>query len=104
MTNRSCRRDALGEKFVADFLADWQQNGATAIAALRAEKPSDYVRIAASILPKERNAKPEPLDELTDAELLERIGRVAARAGFEIRAAAPAERGGATGESRDLHT
>src|SRR5689334_14152644 len=102
MTDHSSRRDALGEKFVADFLEDWQQHGATAIAALRVEKPSDYVRIAASILPKERNARPEPLDELTDAELLERIGRVAARAGFEIRAAAPAERGGAARQTRAL--
>jgi hypothetical protein len=35
MTDHSSRRDALGEKFVADFLEDWQQHGATAIAALR---------------------------------------------------------------------
>ncbi len=93
-------RDALADKFIGDFLADWREHGHEAIAALRKDKPSDYVRIAASILPKERNAKPDPLDELTDAELFERLARVASHAGLEIRAAVPGERAGPAPHAR----
>ena len=66
-------RDELGDAFIADFFADWQQHGPDVIGRLRDEKPADYVRIAAAILPKERNPRPDPIDELTDAELFERI-------------------------------
>ena len=81
-------RDELGDAFIADFLADWQQHGPDVIGRLRAEKPADYVRIAAAILPKERNPRPDPIDELTDAELFERIASVATRTGLEVRAVA----------------
>jgi hypothetical protein len=83
-------RDKLAEAFMADFCADWCQQGKAAIAAMRAEKPGEYVRIAASLLPKEPNLEVDPIDELTDAELAERIAQVAALAGLEIQAVAPA--------------
>ncbi len=89
-------RDERGEKFVADLFADWEAHGRGVLETLRTEKPADYVRIAAAVLPKEKSAKPEPIDELTDAELFERIVRVAARAGFEVRAAAAVGREGPT--------
>ena len=82
-------RDELGDAFIADFFADWQQHGPDVIGRLRDEKPADYVRIAAAILPKERNPRPDPIDELTDAELFERIASVATRTGLEVRAAVP---------------
>jgi hypothetical protein len=41
------------KKFIEDFLADWEENGAGAIKILRIEKPHEYCRIAASILPRE---------------------------------------------------
>ncbi len=88
-------RDERGEQFVADLFADWEAHGRGVLATLRTEKPADYVRIAAAVLPKEKSPNPEPLDELTDAELFERIVRVAARAGLDIRSAAPVERAGA---------
>jgi len=91
--------DPRGEKFIADVFADWEANGAKVLATLREEKPADYVRIAAAVLPKERHAKPEPLDQLTDAELFERLVHAAARAGFEIRAGADRDRGGAADEA-----
>jgi len=84
--------DPRGEAFIADIFADWQANGRDVLATLRSEKPADYVRIAAAVLPKERNVQPEPLDELTDAELFERIVRVAARAGLDVRPVALLDR------------
>jgi len=46
-------RSRLGEAFVDALLADWQENGVQAIIDMRDEKPADYVKVIASILPKE---------------------------------------------------
>ncbi len=86
-------RDERGEKFVADLFADWEAHGRGILETLRTEKPADYVRIAAAVLPKEKPPKPEPLDELTDAELFERIARIVAPAGYELRPRSLGERG-----------
>lgn len=84
--------DPRGEKFIADIFADWQVHGADVLATLRADKPADYVRVAAAVLPKARNSKPDPIDELTEAELFERIVRIAARAGLDVRPVALLDR------------
>jgi hypothetical protein len=94
-------RDKLAEAFLADLYADWCEQGKAAIAALRAEKPGEYVRIAASLLPKEPNLEVDPIDELTDAELAELIAQLAALAGLEIRAVAPAGGAGAAGDESE---
>jgi hypothetical protein len=60
----------LGEQFVSDFLADWQEHGPAAIVQLRKESIRDYVRIAAQILPKELNIKAESLDNMDDSALV----------------------------------
>jgi hypothetical protein len=46
-------RNKLGEAFVKDMLADWEQHGVNAITKLREDRPGDYVKVVASILPKE---------------------------------------------------
>lgn len=46
-------RSKLGEAFVDALLADWQKNGVEAIIKMRDEKAADYVKVIASILPKE---------------------------------------------------
>ena len=61
-------RNALGEKFIADLQADWEENGRAAIAKARAESPASYLRVVASLLPKEVTVKHE-LDDLSDGDL-----------------------------------
>lgn len=46
-------RSKLGEAFLKELLADWEQHGAKAIIDMREDKPADYVKVVASILPKE---------------------------------------------------
>ena len=46
-------RNRFSNAFLADFLTDWQANGAAAIKTVRMRDPSTYLRVAASILPKE---------------------------------------------------
>jgi hypothetical protein len=83
-----------GDSFIDDFRADWQAHGKDAIGVLRTEKPSDYVRIAASVLAKEANHEGDLFDDLTDAELADRIARIAASIGLELRPLARARGAG----------
>ncbi len=62
-------RNQLGEAFVADLYADWQANGAETIARVREERPQDYLKVVASILPKNVNLNVSPYEQMTDAEL-----------------------------------
>lgn len=66
-------RNKLGELFLSDMYADWQENGIEAIKAVRAEKPDVYLKVVASILPKELNVNVNQYEEMSDAELVERI-------------------------------
>lgn len=46
-------RSKLGEAFIDALLADWGDNGIQAIKDMREDRPGDYVKVVASILPKE---------------------------------------------------
>lgn len=62
-------RSKLGEAFLTDLLEDWQANGKAAIQKTREEKPADYVKVVASILPKQVEIKEDLFDGLTDEQL-----------------------------------
>jgi hypothetical protein len=64
-------RSKLAEKFWADYAAAWKTHGEAALSFVAANDPSTFVRVAASLMPKEteitmRNvsAKELPDDEL----------------------------------------
>ena len=56
---------ALLEAFAADF----EKNGAETIAITRVERPSEYLKIAASLLPKEFEFIDSRLKEIPDDQL-----------------------------------
>lgn len=66
-------RNALGEDFLKALHEDFQTHGVAAIQSMRAEKPAEYVKVIASILPKELNVKIDAYEEMTDDELIQRI-------------------------------
>jgi len=66
-------RNALGEDFLKALHEDFKANGEAAIQSMRADKPAEYVKVIASILPKEMNVKIDAVEELTDDELIERL-------------------------------
>lgn len=64
-------RGKLAETFWADYYEAWKANGAAALAVVALEDPSTFVRVAASLMPKETEvtlrrvtAKELPDDEL----------------------------------------
>ena len=62
-------RNKLGEAFLTDLQADWAEHGSAAIATVRQERPHEYLKVVASILPKELNVRVDPLEEMDDDEL-----------------------------------
>lgn len=64
-------RSKLAEKFWADYAKAWETHGEAALSHVAAEDPSTFVRVAASLMPKEteitlRNVTAK---ELNDDEL-----------------------------------
>jgi hypothetical protein len=45
----------LSEEFIAALCADFEKNGKDVIEKVRTDKPADYLRIVASLVPKELN-------------------------------------------------
>lgn len=68
-------RNKFSEAFLSDFCADWEEHGVMAIQTMRAERPHEYVKVAASLLPKE--FKIETTSDLTDEQLDARIRQLA---------------------------
>ena len=66
-------RSKLGEAFLAAMLADWEEHGVSVIERVRLDKPDVYLKVAASLLPRELNVRSDELDDLTDEQLEQRI-------------------------------
>lgn len=57
-------RKGLTDKLIADLYTDWEKNGPAAIEAMRATSPTDYVRIIASLVPRQMEIKESAFDDL----------------------------------------
>jgi len=66
-------RNRFSGAFLRDLLADWEANGAAAIKTVRMRDPSTYLRVAASILPKELMVDAVMTTGLTAEERIEMI-------------------------------
>lgn len=82
-------RSKLGEAFIAALHDDFEQHGVSVIETVRIEKPDQYMKVVASLLPKE--FKIETVSELTDEQLDSRIRQLASI--FSIGVAEPVARG-----------
>jgi hypothetical protein len=79
-------RSKLGEDFVRALAEDFKANGIAVIATVRAEKPDQYLKVIASLLPKEVEIKRQTLDGLTDDELAAGLEAVRAIIGAGVSA------------------
>lgn len=67
-------RNKLGEAFVQALYNDFETFGVGVIERVREEKPDQYLKVVASLLPKELKITDER--DLTDDQLIERIRRL----------------------------
>ena len=70
-------RNKLGEAFIQAMYADFTENGEAVIAQVRAEKPDQYLKVVASILPQQLNVRVSELDDLTEEQIDQRINALA---------------------------
>ena len=61
-------RSRLQENFLAALADDFAEYGVQAIQTMRAEKPSEYIKTVASLMPKQLELD-RPLQDLTDDDL-----------------------------------
>ena len=69
-------RNKLSESFISALSEDFEKNGVTVIEAVRSEKPAEYLKIIAAIVPKEINVRDMTLEDMSDEELLDRLDEV----------------------------
>jgi hypothetical protein len=70
-------RNKLAESFLADVLTEWETHGAVAVSDMREKNPGDFVKMVASLVPKEMTLNLNNEIEMSDDELRERIRTLA---------------------------
>jgi hypothetical protein len=66
-------RSRISEAFLEALANDFAEHGVETIARVRNEKPDQYLKVIAGLLPKDINIRTNDLDALPDDELLNRI-------------------------------
>jgi hypothetical protein len=66
-------KKTLGDDFLNAVRADFRAHGAGVIAAVRADKPDQYLKIVQSVLPKDLHVSIDNLESLSDDEIRRRI-------------------------------
>jgi hypothetical protein len=62
-------RNKLGEDFLSALQKDFEEHGSATIKTVREERPHEYLKVVASILPKELNVNTRVVEEMSDDEL-----------------------------------
>ena len=63
----------LAEGFLRDLLTVWSETGIDCIRQMAKKRPGDFVRVCASLIPKEFHVKEKSLREMTNQEIDEFI-------------------------------
>lgn len=71
-------RNKLGEAFLTALSDDFGEHGSAAIIAARRVDPVAYVKVVASLLPKELKIERSPVEDMSDDELARLIDVVRA--------------------------
>lgn len=72
-------RNKLGEAFIEALHDDFMAHGPETIETVRLEKPDQYLKVIASLMPKDVNLNINDHGELTDDELAQRVRVLAAQ-------------------------
>jgi hypothetical protein len=76
--NNGAARVKLQRKYFDALLADFAEHGEAAIKIMRIEEPSAYIRVIASLMPKEFTVTDNALGDLSDEDLQQLLARAQA--------------------------
>jgi len=71
-------RHNLTANFLFDLQKHWQDHGEKAIQKVYEEKPVEYVKIVASLVPKEMHLKVDPFEGMSYAQLIAKANHLGA--------------------------
>jgi len=63
----------LSERFLEALKKDFEQHGVAVIQKVREEKPDQYLKVVASLVPKDINVAVDPFEDMSDEELVASI-------------------------------
>ena len=66
-------RNKLNAAFLTDLCEEWREGGKEAIRIMRLERPAEFVKTVAYLMPKEMQIEVGPLQEISDERLIEYI-------------------------------
>lgn len=66
---RKGARDRISTSFLEELAKDFEEHGAEVIKIARIERPVDYLKVVASVLPKEFEITDSRLEDISDGEL-----------------------------------
>jgi hypothetical protein len=69
-------RSKISEAFIAALNEDFAQHGVAVIERVRTEKPAEYLKIVASLVPRDINLNPPGIEDLTDDELVDALEQI----------------------------
>lgn len=69
-------RNRLQKVFVDALAKDFAEHGAGVINIVRIERPAEYLRVVASVLPKEFVVTDAGLGDLSDEEIMEALAKI----------------------------
>jgi hypothetical protein len=76
--NNGAARVKLQRKYFDALLADFAEHGEAAIKIMRIEEPSAYIRVIASLMPKEFTVTDNALGDMSDEDLQQLLARAQA--------------------------
>jgi hypothetical protein len=76
--NNGAARVKLQRKYFDALLADFAEHGEAAIKIMRMEEPSAYIRVIASLMPKEFTVIDNALGDMSDEDLQQLLARAQA--------------------------
>jgi hypothetical protein len=76
--NNGAARVKLQRKYFDALLADFAEHGEAAIKIMRIEEPSAYIRVIASLMPKEFTVADNALGDMSDEDLQPLLARAQA--------------------------
>ena len=74
-------RNKLGEDFIEALFCDWLEHGTSVIETVRQERPHEYLKLVAGLIPKQIEIPRGAFDDVSDDELAAMIE--AARAAID---------------------
>ena len=72
----STNKKVLSARFLDDVYSDWETHGLAVLKIVRRDRPQDYLKVVASLLPRDIQVAPAPLTEMSDEEIVNILANI----------------------------